>query len=359
MQAVGQGLRDPVHDPADHLSLEPEGIDRQANVDGVGDLGDPRARISVLDHPVDGLRRAVDLGHARGVALVLVVDTDSLGGVRRHRLAPVSRLGRRVQHREHAGVSHERAPELVRVLPHRFRDLVHHQLLGDGHLRAVDVAYARGVEHAARRVVDLVQELGDRSEVVGHVRCQREDALRIAEIVALGQVAKRRAQDLAQPVRKVGGGARVALVERHHVASQVGDPYPRGAHRVHSSLAEVVRAVPHQLDWLADRLRDRRRLKRRVGEQMATERPAALGHVRRHARHRESQDPGNRLLEIDRRLHRRPDLGAAGTHVGDRAVRLQRVAGTEIEREALVERLAQGGRHRQLGTDQVGEHVGV
>ena len=190
VQAVGQRLRDPVHDPADHLGLEPERVDRQADVDRVGHLRDPRPRISVLDLPVDGLRRAVDLGHTRGVALVLVVDADSLGGERRHRLAPVGRLGRRVQHREHAGVPHERAAELVGVLPHRLRDLVDHQLLGDGHLRAVDVAHARGVEHAARRVVDLVQQLRDRPEVVGHVGRQREDALRIAEKVALGQVAQ-------------------------------------------------------------------------------------------------------------------------------------------------------------------------
>jgi hypothetical protein len=41
----------------------------------------------------------------------------------------------------------------------------------------------------------------------------------------------------------------------------------------------------------------------------------------------------------DRRLHRRPDLGAPGLDVGNRAVGLQRVAGTEVEREALIERL--------------------
>ena len=45
-----------------------------------------------------------------------------------------------------------------------------------------------------------------------------------------------------------------------------------------------------------------------------------------------------------------------GADVGDRAVGLQRVAGPEVEREALVERLRerQRRRHRQLGLLQVG-----
>jgi hypothetical protein len=115
---------------------------------------------------------------------------------------------------------------------------------------------------------------------------------------------------------------------------------------VYPALAEVVSPVPHQLDRLTDGLGDRRRLERRVGEQVTAERAAALCHVGGHVRDRETEYLGDGLLEIHRRLHRRPDLGAAGAHVGDCAVGLERVSGAEVEREALVERLAEAWRHR-------------
>ena len=44
VQAVGERLGDPVHHPAHHLRLQPERIDRQADVDGAHGLGHARAR---------------------------------------------------------------------------------------------------------------------------------------------------------------------------------------------------------------------------------------------------------------------------------------------------------------------------
>ena len=82
------------------------------------------------------------------------------------------------------------------------------------------------------------------------------------------------------------------------------------------------------------RLRDRRRLERRVGEQVTAERAAALRHVGRHAADRQPDDLRDLLLGPDGSLQARPDLGAVRPHVGDRAVGLERVAGAEVEGEA-------------------------
>ena len=286
VQAVGQDLADPVHHPAHHLGLEAERVDRQADVDRAHGLGHARPGVGVLDLAVDRRRPAIDLDQAGGVALVLAVDADALRGAGRHRAAPVADRGHLVEDCLHAGVPDEGAPELERVLAHRLGELVDHQLPRRGHLGAVDVADRAGVEGVG--LVDLVEQLSDDAEVVGHVRRQVEEELRVAEVAHAG-LRELRGEQLAETVVQVGGDARVALVEREHVPAQVERPHARGDHRVDAALAEVVRAVPHQLDRLGHRLRDGGGLEGGVGEQVAPERPAALRHVRLHLGHRQPQ----------------------------------------------------------------------
>ena len=224
-----------------------------------------------------------------------------------HRAAPVPDLRDLVEHGAHPAVPEEGAPELVGVLPHRLRELVDQQLPRRRDLGAVDVADGARVEGVG--LVDLVEQLRDDAEVVGHVGGQGEDRLRVAEVRS-GRVAPSGAEQLAEPLAPVGGHARVALVEGEHVPAEVGRPHPRGGHRVDAALPEVVGAVPHQLHGLAQLLGDRGGLEGGVGEQVAAEGAAALGHVHLHLVERQPEVQGDLLLGPDRRLEARPDLGA-------------------------------------------------
>ena len=129
VQAVAERLRNPIHDPAHHLRLETERIDREPDVHRVHHLGYARPAIAVLHLPVDCGGGAVDLHQASGAALVLRVHGDPLSGPGLHPPAPAARLGDPLEHGPEAVVADERATEPVRILAHRASHLVDHQLL--------------------------------------------------------------------------------------------------------------------------------------------------------------------------------------------------------------------------------------
>ena len=124
------------------------------------------------------LVQSISTSHADR-ALVLPVNCDSLRGPGAIALPPVADLRHLVEHCLQPIVPDERAPELVGPSPSRC-DLVDHQLRRRGHVRAVDVAHAAGVERVV--VVDLVDQLCDGAEVVGNVLGQREHRLGVAEV---------------------------------------------------------------------------------------------------------------------------------------------------------------------------------
>ena len=172
-------------------------------------------------------------------------------------------------------VPDEGAPELVGVLAHRLRQLVDHQLPRRRHVGAVDVAHRAGVERVV--LVDLVEQLRDDAEVVGHVRGQAEDRLRVAEVRAGQGRASVALSSSPNPWLK----SVATLVWRWSKVSTLPPrcerPHARGDHRVHAALAEVVGAVPHQLHRLAQllaRWRRPRRRRRRTGGARTTRRPA-------------------------------------------------------------------------------------
>src|SRR3954452_9362523 len=131
VQALGEDLPDGVHRAALHLRLEPAGVDRQSDVDGDDELGDPWSGDSLMEPPVARVLPAVDLGERCDLAVVLGVERDALGRARRHAPAPPGRLRRGLVDGPRLVVLDERLAERVGALPHGLRQPVDDELAGD------------------------------------------------------------------------------------------------------------------------------------------------------------------------------------------------------------------------------------